>query len=161
MKLNSTFLSLYEVLENKFQKCQNSYTNSLMIAYIALFSTCLSRLTALACDSTWVTSFLLRVFWMSTEVLNLSLGMAGATWNCCHLGASSVYTPYNHAPCHFMQSHICKVYACLAVTCHLHFWQNERDLFHATAVTCGWNRYRNKSQHRKSTLEKKILPLLL
>ena len=30
-------------------------------------------------------------------------------------------TPYNHAPCHFMQSHIRKVYACLAVTCHLHF----------------------------------------
>ena len=26
-------------------------------------------------------------------------------------------TPYNHAPCHFMQSHIRKVYACLAVTC--------------------------------------------
>ena len=25
-------------------------------------------------------------------------------------------------------------------------------------VTRGWNRYRNKSQHRKSTLEKKILP---
>jgi len=28
------------------------------------------------------------------------------------------------------------------------------------AVTCGWNGYRNKSQHRKSTLEKKILPPL-
>ena len=28
----------------------------------------------------------------------------------------------------------------------------------ATAVTRGWNGYRNKSQHRKSTLEKKILP---
>ena len=28
-------------------------------------------------------------------------------------------TPYNHAPCHFMQIHIRKVYACLAVTCHL------------------------------------------
>ena len=28
----------------------------------------------------------------------------------------------------------------------------------ATVVTRGWNRYRNKSQHRKSTLEKKILP---
>ena len=23
-----------------------------------------------------------------------------------------------------MQSHIRKVHACLAVTCHLHFWQN-------------------------------------
>ena len=30
----------------------------------------------------------------------------------------------------------------------------------APAVTRGWNGYRNKSQHRKSTLEKKILPPL-
>ena len=44
-------------------------------------------------------------------------------------------TPYNHAPCHFMQSHIRKVYAYLAVTCHLHFWQNDRGLLRATAVT--------------------------
>ena len=51
-----------------------------------------------------------------------------------------------------------KVYACLAVTCHLHFWQNNRDFLRATVVTRGWNGYRNKSQHRKSTLEKKILP---
>ena len=70
-------------------------------------------------------------------------------------------TPYNYAPCHFMQSHICKVHACLAVTCHLHFWQNDRGLLRATAITRGWNRYRNKSQHRKSTLEKKILSPLL
>ena len=49
------------------------------------------------------------------------------------------------------------VYACLAVTCHLRFWENGRDLLRATAVTRGWNGYRNKSQHRKSTLEKKIL----
>ena len=70
-------------------------------------------------------------------------------------------TPYNHAPCHFMQSHIRKMYACLAVTCHLHFWQNDRGLLHATAVTRGWNGYRNKSQHRKLTLKKKILPPLL
>ena len=46
----------------------------------------------------------------------------------------------------------------LAVTCHLHFWQNDRDFLCATVVTRGWNGYRNKSQHRKSTLEKKILP---
>ena len=70
-------------------------------------------------------------------------------------------TPYNHAPYHFMQSHIRKVHACLAVTCHMHFWQNDQDLLHATAVTRVWNRYQNKSQHRKSTLEKKILLLLL
>ena len=76
------------------------------------------------------------------------------------VSAQVLCTPYNHAACHFMQSHIRKVYACLAVTCHLHFWQNDRDLLRATAVTRGWNRYRNKSQHRKSTLEKKILPPL-
>ena len=66
-------------------------------------------------------------------------------------------TPYNHAPCHFMQTHIPKVYACLAVTCHPRLWQNDRGLLRATAVTRGWNGYRNKSQHRKLTLEKKIL----
>ena len=32
----------------------------MMIAYIALFSALLSRLTALACGSTWVTSFIAR-----------------------------------------------------------------------------------------------------
>ena len=72
-----------------------------------------------------------------------------------------LWTQYNHALCHFMQSHIRTMYACLAVTCHLHFWQNDRDLLRATAVTRGWNGYRNKSQHRKSTLEKIILPPLL
>ena len=51
-------------------------------------------------------------------------------------------TPYKHAPCHFMQSHIRKVYACLAVTCHLRFSQNDRGLLRATAVTRGWNGYR-------------------
>ena len=70
-------------------------------------------------------------------------------------------TPDNHAPCHFTQSHIRKVYAYLAVTCHLHFWQNDRDLLRATAVTRGWNGYRNKSQHRKLTQENKFLPPLL
>ena len=48
------------------------------------------------------------------------------------------------------------MYACLAVTCHLHVCQNDRDIVRATAVTRGWNVY-----WCKSTLEKKILlPLL-
>ena len=95
-------------------------------------------------------------FFISTEVDGAS--MAGATWNCCRLrlGASSVYTIQ---PCSIYMS--LKVYASLAVTCHLHFWQNDLDFLRATAVTRGWNGYRNKSQHRKSTLEKKILPPLL
>ena len=76
------------------------------------------------------------------------------------VSARSVYT-IQHVPCHFTQSHIRKVHACLAVTCHLHFWQNDRDLLRATAVTRGWNGYWNKGQHRKLTMEKKILPPLL
>ena len=31
-------------------------------------------------------------------------------------------TPYNHAPCHFMQSHMHKAHVCSAVTCHMQFW---------------------------------------
>ena len=127
-----------------------------MIAYIALFSTLLSRLTALACGSTWVTSFIARFL-----NIHRSGVLTALAWLVPHeTAAVSAYMVYNHAPCHFMQSHIRKVYACLAVTCHLHFWQNDRDLLRATVVTRGWNGYRNKSQHRKSTLEKKILPPL-
>ena len=54
-----------------------------------------------------------------------------------------------------------RVYACLGVTCHLHFWKNERGLLRATAVTREVERTLNKSQHTKLTLEKKILPPLL
>ena len=58
------------------------------------------------------------------------------------VSAQVLCTPYNHAPYHFMQSHIRKVHACLAVTCHLHFRQNDPDLLRATAVTRVWNGYR-------------------
>ena len=61
-----------------------------------------------------------------------------------------------NAEARFNKSHIRKMYACLAVTCHLHSWQNDPDFLRATVVTRGWNGYRNKSQHRKSTLEKKF-----
>ena len=52
------------------------------------------------------------------------------------------------------------MYASLGVTCHLHFWQNDRGLLRNTAVT-GVERTPNESQHTKLTLEKKILPPLL
>ena len=129
-----------------------------MIAYIALFSALLSRLTALACGSTLVTS--------SIAFLNIHRSgvLTALVWLVPHetaaVSAQVLCTPYNHAPCHFMQSHRRKVYAFLAVTCHLQFWQNDRDLLRATVVTRGWNGYRNQSQHRKWTLEKKILPPL-
>ena len=47
----STLLTLFDVM-----------FFGLMFAYIALFSALLSRLTALACGSTWVTSFIARFF---------------------------------------------------------------------------------------------------
>ena len=52
-------------------------------------------------------------------------------------------------------AHVCFI----ALTCHLHFWHNGKDLLRATAVTQGWNEYRNKSQHRKLTLRLTSLPL--
>ena len=58
----------------------------------------------------------------------------------CHVklhaavSAHVLCTPHNHAPVysHFIRSHICRVHLCLAITCHLHFWQNDRDLLCAT-----------------------------
>ena len=61
--LLSTSLSAWTV-----QLCSFDW---LMITYIALFSALLSRLTALACGSAWVTSFLQRIFWISTDVVYL------------------------------------------------------------------------------------------
>ena len=51
--------------------------------------------------------------------------MAGITWNCCHLSATSVYTtqPCTSLQCHFIQSHIHKMQVCLAVTCHCTFYR--------------------------------------
>ena len=30
-----------------------------------------------------------------------------------------------------------RMFACLCVTCHLHFWQNDQGFLHATAVVTG------------------------
>ena len=94
--------------------------------------------------------------------------MAGATWNCCRLGASSVYAiqPRTSLHCHFIRSHMRRMHVCLAVTCHLHFWQNVRFFKVFFFFTCycgniGVERIPNKIQHRKLTMEKKILPSLL
>ena len=90
--------------------------------------------------------------------------MAGATRNCCRLGARSVYTiqPCISLLCHFVWSHVCLAHACLVVTFPLHFWHSDQDLLRATAVTWGWNGHRNRNQHKKLTLERKILlPILL
>ena len=60
-----------------------------------------------------------------------------------------------------MQIHINRVHTCLAVTSHLHFWQNDWDLFFYVLLRYHrWNRYRKEkqnSQHGKLNLEKKII----
>ena len=92
----------------------------------------------------WQCSFLQRVLNIHRSgVLTPRFGcyIGGATWNCCCLGARSVYTTQ---PCimsrHFKQNHIRGVLACLSVTCHLHVWQNDRDLLPATVIQ-RWNGY--------------------
>ena len=105
----------------------------LMIVHNALFSALLSRLTALTRGSAWVTSFTARFL-----NIHRSGVLTALAWLVPHetaaVSAHVLCTPYNHAPCHFMQSHIRNVYACLAVTCHLHLWQNDRDLLPDTVV---------------------------
>ena len=64
--------------------------------------------------------------------------------------AISAHSVYTIQPCTMSlhASHIRKMYVCLAVTCHLHFWQNDRGLLRATVVTKGWNGYRNVSAQK-------------
>ena len=78
-----------------------------------------------------------------------SAGMAGATWNCCCLSASSVYTIQ---PCHFMKSPIHKVHMCFSCNLPPALLAEGQDLLHATVVTWGWNGYWNRTQHRTLTL---------
>ena len=76
-----------------------------MIAYIALFSALVSRFTALAWASTWVTSFIAHFF-----NIHRSGVLTALAWLVPHetaaVSAQILCTPYSHAPCHFIQSHI-------------------------------------------------------
>ena len=49
---------------------------------------------------------------------------------------------------------------CLGVTCHLHFWQNDRGLLRATAVTRGRNGHRIESAQKINSGEENFPPLL-
>ena len=120
------------------------------------------------CWSDWlfwyrVTVAIHSVLWLFTKVVYLLHCMV-FTWLVPHeitaVLAHVLCTACSHAHAHSVWSHIHRVHVCLAITCHQLFRQNDQDLLHATAVTRGWNRYWNKSQHRKLTLEKKILPEL-
>ena len=81
--------------------------------------------------------------------------MAGAIWNCCHLGMF-LCIPYSHAPASLVTSCKATYRGCMHVffiTDHLHILAEQWDLLHTTVVTWWWNGYRSKSQHGKLTLE--------
>ena len=62
-----------------------------------------------------------------------------------------------------MQTHIHTVHACLAVSCHLHLWQNDRDLLGATAVVFSYHNDDTKAVNggwRLSHTQSVQLPLL-
>ena len=139
--------------------------------YIVLFSALKQTDCAfVACNSKWVTSLLLRVLnihrsgvlkrflvtWLDPRKTDTVLAFcsAGAIQPCtmCHI------TSFHITSC--KATYKCRVHAGLAVTCHLHFWQNDWDLLRATAVTRG-GVDTEISQHKKLTLEKKILLLFL
>ena len=140
---------------------RDKYTLLLFIAFIYRYYLLSSRHTAHISHvilNEWLCPFI-------TRIINIH---GSGYWQHCLVVAwlvprktASVSELCTSLQCHFIQSHIGRMYVSLAVTCHLHFWRNDRDLLRATAVTRGWNGYRDKSQHRKMSLEKKILlPLL-
>ena len=71
------------------------------------------------------------------------------------VSAHVLRAPCNHAPVCCVTLVKATYVGCMHVS---HFWQNDLELLCATAVTRGWNGYRNKSQHTKLTLEKQISP---
>ena len=87
--------------------------------------------------------------------------MAGVTWNCCRLGARTVYTiqPCTSLQCHFIQSHnymqgAC-VFSCNLPQALLAEWPGSFTCYY---LNTGEKMDTKISQHRKLTLEKKILP---
>ena len=117
-----------------------------LVIFIQRFSPLSSRLTALLSHvilNEWLAfNSAFYFILICTEVVNSRalfgcIDMAGVTWNRAAISARFVYAIQ---PCtisrHCMQSrHIRRVHACLPVTCHLHIWQNDRDLLRATADT--------------------------
>ena len=161
--LSRLFSFLFPPSLNVYPEVLTTRAGFLFCFYDRLYSAILRSLEQTHCARLW---FYMNDKLFIARFLNIHRSgvLTALAWLVPHetaaISAQVLCTPYNHALCHFMQSHIRKVYACLAVTCHLHLWQNDRDLLRATAVTRWWNGYRNKNQHRKSTLETKILPLL-
>ena len=113
---------------------------SLNTAYIVLFLCSWADSLCSCCMWFWMSDCsLFNIHQSGVPTALFGCCMAGSMWSCCHLGTSSVYTSQlcTSLQYHFIQSHRYRVHVYLAVTCHLHFWQNDWDLLCATAVTWG------------------------
>ena len=91
--------------------------------YIAIFSALeQTHCTLVVCDCEWMTVAFYNAFLNTilSGVFRARYGcyMAGATRNCCRLGAPSVHSiqPCTSLPCHFIPSHIRMVPLCLGVS---------------------------------------------
>ena len=106
--------------------------------YIALFSAL--EQTPCVCDFVCVTRFYVYILFVSLFEVCLLLFvnihrsdvLTVLTWlmphkNCCRRGAFCVHHTTMHHVTSCKLSHIRKVHACLAVTYHLHFCQNDRS----------------------------------
>ena len=98
-----------------------------------------------------------------------SVHSGSASWDNCgqdELCVSLFPDRFPHYACTVAQSaHFdfveSRVWACLSVTCHLHFWQEWPGSFTCHCSKTGLEWTPNKSQHTNLTPEKKILPPLL
>ena len=111
--------------------------------YTALFSALEQNHCALACNSKWVTSFFIVRFelppmWYTYSTVWLLTWLVTREPSRCVPCTPAIPYHGHRMSCHFIQSHIRRVHAaCLHVTCHLQFWQNDLDLLRATAVAWG------------------------
>ena len=109
--------------------------------------------TLVVFNSEWVIAALHSVFWLSPKWLKHCLVV---TWLVPReTAAVSAHVLCTTAQIHFIRSHIRRVHVCLAVSCHLPFWQNGRDLLRFIAVTRGRNGYEIRVSTKKGGERKK------
>ena len=84
-----------------------------MMAYIALFSTLEQTLRSLVILPEGLAFYSAFLSIHGSGILTALAWLV--LYETAAISAQVLCTQYNHAPCHFMQSHICKVYAHLEV----------------------------------------------
>ena len=124
----------------------------------------LTHWTQVVYDSEWVTAALHSAFWPMKWRTQSSYSAVWLLHGWCHVSEAAVAwvhsplcTPCKHAPVYSVTL-IRKEHVYLSVTCHLHFWQNDRDLLRAAAVTRWSNGYRKKGSAQKIDLGEENSP---